>query len=252
MNIAVITGASSGIGIEYVDAVAEAFPQLDEIWLIARRKNRLEELASRYPQKKIVPIPMDLSLESSFEEYQKLLKEKNPNVQVLINNSGLGKLCDFNGADYQEQIEMVDINCRALTAMASITLPFMSKGSVLLNTCSIAAFVPTPRMTVYCSTKAYVFSFSKALREEVKKQGINVLAACPGPMDTEFLKVAGIEGKSKLFDFCPRVNAQKMARNSLKKACKGKSVYTELLIYKVYRVIGKILPHNWIMGKTTA
>ena len=252
MNIAVITGASSGIGVEYVKAVNDQFPDLQEIWIIARRKDRLEEIAGQYPPGKIVPVALDLTCDSSYEAYQAMLEEKKPCVQVLVNNSGLGKLGDVRGADYREQIQMVDVNCRALTAMATITLPYMQAGSVLLNTCSIAAYVPTPRMAVYCSTKAYVFSYSKALREEVKKAGIRVLAACPGPMDTEFLNVAGINGNSKLFDFCPRVSAGEMARKSLIKARKGRAVYTNKLIYKVYRVLCKLLPHNWIMWKTTA
>ena len=100
---------------------------------------------------------------------------------------------------------MIDLNCRALTAVTRCCLPYMAAGSLILNISSIASFAPTPRMTVYCSTKAYVQSFSRALREELRPRGINVLAACPGPMDTEFLlPVAGCEhGKSRTFDALP-------------------------------------------------
>ena len=127
----------------------------------------------------------------------------------------------------------------------------IKKGSAIINVCSIAAFVPTPRMTVYCSTKAYVFSFSKSLREETKKSGINVLAVCPAPMDTEFLAVAGIEGKSPLFDKLPRVKPAEVAEKSLRKAFAGRAVYTNRILYKMYRVLGKLLPHNWLMGAST-
>ena len=129
----------------------------------------------------------------------------------------------------------------------------MKSGSAVLNVCSIAAYIPNPRMAVYCSTKAFVFSFSKALREELKVKKINVLAACPGPMDTEFLTVADIpKGASKLFDFCPRVDPAVMAKKSLKYAFNGKAVYTNKIIYKFYRILCKIAPHNLLMKKFTA
>jgi short-subunit dehydrogenase len=103
-------------------------------------------------------------------------------------------------------------------------------------------------MAVYCSTKAYVMSLSRCMRAELKKRGINVLAACPGPMSTEFLSVAGIlEGASKTFDNLPRVSPLSMARNSLKASKKKRAVYTDTLFYKFYRCLAKILPHSVVM-----
>ena len=140
---------------------------------------------------------------------------------------------------------MVDLNCRALTAITRLCLPYMLDDSLVLNVASIAAFAPTPRMTVYSATKAYVLAFSKALHEELRPRGIKVCAVCPGPMDTEFWDVAGVgEGKSRLIDKLPKVSPTAVATGSLRAAKRGKRSYTNSLFYKFYRVLAKILPHG--------
>ncbi len=244
MNVAVITGASSGLGKFYVEAAAKE--NYDEIWIIARRREILEQIAK--DNKKIKVLALDLTKESDLEFYKNELSVSGAKVKLLINNAGFGKLGDFDEMDKKDCGGMVDLNCKALTVMTNVTLPFMSEKSEIINVCSIAAFAPNPRMAVYCSTKAYVFSFSKALREELKKHKINVMAVCPGPMDTEFLSLANIEpGSSKTFDTLPRVSPEKIAYKSLKKSKKGNAVYTESAFYKFYRVLGKLLPHNLVM-----
>ena len=252
MNIAVITGASSGLGIEYVRAAAEQYPDLDEIWVIARRLDRLQALADRFSHPLIRPVALDLLLDDSFQAYADLLKAENPQVRLLINNAGFGKLDDFADIPAAVQGDMVTLNDKAPVMMTAITLPYMTKGAVILMTCSIASFVPTPRMTVYCSTKAFILSLCKSLREELKPRGIRVHAACPGPMDTEFLAIADIpQGRSHTFDTLPRVSAARMADRSLCAARKGRATYTDRWFYKFYRVLGKLLPHNWLMKRMT-
>lgn len=251
MSMAIITGASSGLGREYTLAVHQTHPEIDEFLLIARRRERLEALAAQLHGKTVHILPLDLTRPESRDQIVSFLKEHRAQVRLLVNNSGYGWMGAVDESNPEMQAEMVNLNCGALTAMCAMVLPYMSGGGVILNVCSIAAFVPTPRMSTYCSTKAYVFSFSKSLREEVRANGINVLAACPGPMDTEFLDVAGITGKSKLFARLPRVSPEQMARKSLQKAFAGRAVYTNLPFYKFYRVMGKLLPHNWLMKLTT-
>lgn len=254
MSMAIITGASSGLGMDYALEVYRQHPEIEEIVLIARRRERLEALAEKLSGRRVTVLALDLTKRESREEIAAFLAEKsgaaNP-VRLLINNAGFGWMGNVGEGDAELQADMVQLNCGALTALCALTLPYMKKGSVIVNVCSIAAFVPTPRMTVYCSTKAYVLSFSKSLREETKKQGINVLAVCPAPMDTEFLSIAGIEGKSKTFDMLPRVKSAEVAKKSLRKAFAGRAVYTNRVIYKLYRVLGKLLPHNWLMGIAT-
>lgn len=247
MNIAVITGASSGLGWEYAREVYTSRAELDEIWVIARREERLKELQSELGST-VVPIAFDITDPQAIKNYVSLLKEKNVTVKLLINNAGFGKLGNFDKLSLEENAAMVRLNCEALTAMTAATLPFMNEHSEILNSCSIASFAPNTRMAVYSSTKAYVMSFSRALREELKPRKINVLAVCPGPMDTEFLSVANIDkGSSKTFDRLPRVNARVMAVKSLKASQKRKAVYTNRFFYKFYRILAKILPHSLIM-----
>lgn len=248
MRIAIITGASSGLGYEYVKEVIAQFPELDEYWLIARRLGRLELIRNEFPEKKLRLCPLDLTKEESYAEYAAMLREKDPTVKVLINNAGFGKLGRFTDIPMNEQLNMIDLNNRALTAITAITLPYMRRRSLILNVCSIAAFAPNPRMTVYSSTKAFVMSFSRALRFELKDRGINVTAVCPGPMKTEFLPVAGIEkGSSPAFDKLPYCHPDSVASNSLAKAKTGAAVYTDLGFYRFYRVLSKILPHELVM-----
>lgn len=251
MSMAMITGASSGLGMDYAMEVYKQHPEIDEIVLIARRRERLEELAKKLLGRKVTILPLDLTKRESRAQIADFLAEKNADVKLLVNNAGFGWMGNVGEGDAELQADMVSLNCGALTALCALTLPHMNKGAVIVNVCSIAAFVPTPRMSVYCSTKAYVLSFSKSLREETKKNGINVLAVCPAPMDTEFLSVAGIEGKSKLFDRLPRVKSCEVAQKSLQKAFAGRAVYTNRVMYKLYRVLGKLLPHNWLMGMAT-
>ena len=251
MKTAVITGASAGLGVELLRAAIELCPEIDTYWLIARRRDRLEALQAQFPNKTLRAVPLDLSDRASFETLRTLFTEEKPDIALLINNAGMGKLCDFDTADTDIHLAQVDLNCRALTAVTHLCLPYMQKNSSVINISSIASFAPTPRMSVYCSTKAYVQSFSRALREELKSRGINVLAVCPGPMDTEFLGLAGCDsGKSRTFDTLPHQNPQKMARGAVKAALKGKSVYTMGFFYNLYRVLSHLVP-KCIMMKIT-
>lgn len=247
MTVTVLTGASSGLGKAFFEALCADVPT-GEIWVIARRRERLEALAAAHPQRAVRILPLDLTKDESFAALQALLEAEKPQVKALINNAGFGKLGNVADVPGTAAAGMVDLNCRALTVLSTLFLPYMQKGSFLLNVCSIAAFVPNTRLTVYSSTKAYVFSFSTALRKELKPRGINVLAVCPGPMATEFLPVAGIEnGASKTFERLPYCDPERVAKTALKKAQKGRAVYTPRGFYKFYRVLAKLLPHNWLM-----
>ncbi len=248
MNIAVITGASSGLGKEFYRAVTRMYPELDEIWLIARRKDRMEALARESLGIRTVVLPLDLTKQENYNLYRRLLETVKPSVFLLINNAGFGKLGNLVDEEYEDQMTMVDLNDRALTALTCITLPYVQDDGLIVNTASIAAFAPNPRMTVYSATKAFILSFSKSLREELKPRGINVLAVCPGPMDTEFLDVANIrEGDSEAFRKLPYCDPAKVAQKALLKGEEGKAVYTPKVFYKFYRVLAKLLPHNLIM-----
>lgn len=247
MKIAVVTGASSGLGKEFAKAIETLRPDIEEIWLVARREDKLKEVANQIKIKTRI-LSLDITDNSAIQEYENALKGANADVRLLINNAGYGKMGLFDELSKEDNGGMVRLNCEALTVISSITLEFMNEGAEIINSCSIASFAPNTRMAVYCSTKAYVMSLSRCMRAELKRRKINVIAICPGPMDTEFLSVAGINpGSSRTFDTLPRVNPRVMARKSIIASSKKRAVYTNLLFYKFYRILAKILPHSLVM-----
>jgi len=247
LRVAIITGASSGLGEQYALAVDKLCETIEEIWVIARREDKLNSLAAKL-SKKVKVLPLDITKTEDLEKFSKELDAPNTEVKLLINNAGFGKLANFDSVSSEISAGMVRLNCEALTVITAMVLPQMSENSEIINSCSIASFAPNTRMAVYSSTKAYVMSFSRALREELKSRKINVLAVCPGPMDTEFLSTAGIEkGTSHTFDTLPRVKPDVIAKKSLIASKKRKAVYTNLLFYKFYRFLAKILPHSIVM-----
>ena len=246
MSIAILTGASAGLGKSFFKSLIARHPNLDGIWLIARRRERLEEMAADSPIP-VTVLPLDLVDAANYDVLAAALKEADAKVKILINNAGLGELDNVADSTWPVQSRMVDLNCRALTAVTTVVLPYMERGSFIVNVCSIASFCPNARMTVYSSTKAYVMSFSRGLREELRPLGINVLAVCPGPMKTEFLDVANITDRSPMFKTLPYSDPDIVADRAVKWAGKGKSVYTPKFLFKFYRVLAKLVPHSLMM-----
>ncbi len=186
MNIAIITGASSGMGREFAVQLDKCLGKTDEIWLLARRKEPLEKLASSL-QTKARAIAVDLTEETSLKQFEEVLAIQNPKITVLVNCAGIGSHKPFARQSREEIESMVQLNIVALTRMTMICLPYMRKGSKLLQFSSGAAFVPQQAFAVYAASKAYVYSLSRALEQELKGRGITVTAVCPGPVNTPFL-----------------------------------------------------------------
>lgn len=246
MKIGIITGASSGLGKEMIIHADKYFSDIDEYWLIARSADKLEA-AAKESGKRCRVLPLDLTRTDFTEKLVSAISEAGAEVALFVNNSGCGFLGDFDESSLESQMTMVDLNVRGMTAAAHCVLPFMKKGSAIINISSIASFCPNARMTVYSSTKAYVTSFSRGLGFELKKRGINVCAVCPGPMDTAFLDRGNIKGNSKTFEALPYCNVTRTAAGALKAAKRGKYVYTPTLFYKFFRLLAKILPHRLVM-----
>lgn len=246
MSIAILTGASAGLGRSFFKSLTARYPDLDSIWLIARRRERLEEMGADSPVP-VTVLPLDLVDPVSYDILAERLTAQQASVKILINNAGLGELDNVADSTWPVQSRMVDLNCRALTAVTTVVLPHMERGGFIVNVCSIASFCPNTRMTVYSSTKAYVMSFTKGLREELKPLGINALAVCPGPMRTEFLDVANITDRSPMFKTLPYSDPDAVADKAMAAAAKGRCVYTHLSLFKFYRVLAKLVPHNLMM-----
>lgn len=188
MKIAVITGASAGIGREFVYAV-DRQGQYDEIWVIARRAERLEELKSAC-KNKIRPVPLDLSDSGSIESFAALLKAEQPEMALLVNAAGCGVFGPFEEKELDKLLGSAQLNALSLTAMCHVSLPYMRSGSAIVNMGSNSAWQPVPYQAVYGASKSYVLSFSRAIGRELRSRGIHVMCVCPGWIKTEFQKVA--------------------------------------------------------------
>lgn len=255
-NIAIITGASSGMGKEFALQVAQKY-DFDEIWILARRLENLEEIAHSINETKnfqtVKPVQIDLGSADGVYELEKLLAQENEKltkvesgiqIGLFINNAGFGTYGPFEETSIKTQMNMVELNCTSLTGLCGIALPYMTKGSVIINTSSLAAFMPLGNFAVYAATKAYVLSFSTALAAEVKDKGIKVHALCPGSVSTEFANVASNGARKEVKGGIP---PQKVVAQCLKRAYKGKTK-------SLYRLKWKCLSFmsHFVSGKTVA
>lgn len=230
-RIIIVTGASSGLGIEFARQLVRT-RDADEIWLIARRKDKLEGLANelsglRKGEAYIISrvIALDLGGSSGVRHFQKLLEDERAAgefaIDTLVNNAGFGTYGTFRETPLDRELEMIDVNVYALTGLCHAALPFMGKGSMIINVASLAGFIPLGNFAVYGATKAYVLSFSTALAAEVADSGIFVSTVCPGPVDTEFASVASNGAREKVVD---GKNPAAVVAHCLRSAGKGRHI----------------------------
>jgi uncharacterized protein len=192
-----ITGASSGLGAEFARQLA---PRARCIILAARRLDRLESLAAEISRSGLAVhcLTVDLGLEDDTQRFLSELAALGPKIDVLINNAGVGDHGLFEESDWPRVQSMIEVNVRALTQVTHAVLKdlILSERGAILNVSSIASLLPLPQMAVYAATKAYVTSFSEALRAELRGTGVSVTALCPGPVDTEFFTIAERPGSN--------------------------------------------------------
>lgn len=227
-EIAIITGASSGMGTEFARQLAEK-KLYDEIWIIARREDKLKAAANKinaeFGVSSVKPVVMDVGNRDGVFALKKFIEEENAkekiSLKMLINNAGFGTYGPFDETDVNREMDMVDLNCTALTGICGIALPYLSSGSIIINTASLAAFMPLGNFAVYGATKAYVLSFSVALAAELKDKGIKVMALCPGSVSTEFANVASNGVRKEVKGGRDPV---KVVRHCLNKTFKGKKI----------------------------
>ena len=242
MKIALVTGASSGLGREFVRQIAEQ-GKVEEIWAIARR-DRLEALQSI----SAVPIrvlALDLTRPGDIEYLRNTLQDELPDIRILVNAAGMGRMGPTVDIPAKDNDAMIDLNCRGLTEMTCTCLPWMHKGTRIINLASAAAFCPQAKFAVYAATKSYVLSFSRSLAAELKEKGIFVTAVCPGPVDTPFFEVSGkLPGGMKEAVMADPVQVVKQALIDAKYK-KEVSVYGTAM--KGAEAATKVLPHGMIL-----
>lgn len=245
-KIIVVTGASSGMGKDFVKQI-ETKEKVDEIWVLARREDRLIEL-SHEVNTKIVPIAIDLSDMEQIKIYNEKLEKECPNVILLANCSGFGKFEHYENIPLETNLNMIDLNVKAVVAMTNYTLPYMSKGARIVNIASCSAFQPIPYINVYASTKAFLVHYSRALNVELKYRGISVTAVCPFWTKTEFFERAvNHDKKDVVIKYSVIYDSKKVVAKAIKDAYKRK----DLSVYggknNLQRLLVKMLPHKLVM-----
>lgn len=244
-NIVIITGASSGIGMEFALQIDAHLRKTDEIWLIARNRQKLKALSAQM-RNNIRVIAMDITVDAQIDRLRDMLREERCRIRMLVNSAGYGIIGDVAELKLQEQTGMVRLNCEALTAVTRCCLPYMSRGSRIIQMASSASFVAQPGFAVYAATKSYVDSFSMALRQELKERQIYVTSVCPGPVDTPFFDIAERHGSTLSIKKLTLVTPERVVSQALRDACLKRPRSVCSLPILAFEAVCKLLPHTVI------
>lgn len=236
----IITGASSGLGKEYLKQLLSDH-SIEECWILARRKELLLELSRQ--DERIIPVSIDLTNKKQLYAFINMLDQEKPNIQLLINNAGMGKVGSVEESSINDTANMIDLNCKALVIMTQICLPFMHAGSRIIEIASVAGFQPMPNFAVYAASKAFVLSYTKALHKELKYRKIKVTAVCPyWVKDTQFISIA--ENHADYQNMTLATTSETVVRNSLKDSIRNKTISTPDIVSRFDHIVSSILPDS--------
>lgn len=245
-NIAVITGASSGLGKEFVRIINQK-KNIQEIWAIARNQDKLDSLRKEFGTK-IKPISMDLSDLSQIKLLGQMLPAEDVQVCYLINNAGYGIFGSYADLDVEESINMLNLNINAVVAVGLTCIPHMCRGSHIINISSQSAFQPLPYMNLYSASKVFVRNYTRSLHVELKDRGITATAVCPGWMKTNFFGRANIGASKTVSRFFGMSSTAKVAQKAIADADRGKDLSIYSLYVNICHIFSKILPQKFMMG----
>ena len=232
------------MGREFVRQIDRHTKTLDEIWVIARRRDRLQALQSEATNVPVRILDMNLCQESDLNNLADLLEEAKPAVRILVNAAGVGRAGYFNEITRKEAERMVDVNDKALVSVTHIVIPYMTRPGNIIQMASASAFLPQQEFAVYAASKAFVLSFSRALHAELKEKGITVTAVCPGPVDTEFLDICNAGRDEKPLKQLVTVKAEPVVAKALRDAKAGKEISVYGMPMKMVHLAAKLLPHG--------
>lgn len=241
MSIAIITGASSGVGEEFVKQVS-ARGSIDEFWLLGRDDKRLAQIAETIDQPTRL-FAFDLTDVAARKEFLETVKKEAPSVRLLVNSAGFGVIGPFTEVSLKDNIGMVELNCTAVVELCYGIIPYMRPGGAIVNMASVAAFLPQTYFSVYAASKAFVLRFSQALAEELLSRDIRVVAVCPNPMPTRFFDRAGNGhgGGFKRIGFEP---TESVVAHALYQLDRRRRVSVTHPAAKGLLLLSRILPHR--------
>lgn len=250
MSIAIITGASSGIGAEFAKGYAD---RVDELWLVARRKDKMIELGDNLEVKYRV-ITADLSTKDGIEAIRTALETEKPKVKYLVNAAGFGDFGAFDEIEESKVEMMIDLNVKSVVLITHMVIPYMERGGRIIQLGSGSCFAPLPYFNTYSSGKVFVLHYTKSLNFEIKKYGLRATCFCPGWVHTEFLGKAtakpGIT-RPKESAMKPMLNCSDVVKRCIKASDKGRVMYVTNWYTKLQHLLFKIIPdpiltHLWL------
>lgn len=239
MRIAVVTGASSGLGKEFAKQIDDF--GFKEIWCIALEKKGLEQLQAEM-KTPIKQLALDLTKDESFAIYKNELENKKPIVEILINCSGFGKFGSYQEIPLAQSVNMIDLNCSGTVKMTELTLPYIKEGGRILQISSISAFSPIPYVNVYAATKAFIKSYSVSLNVELKPRNISVTCACPFWTKTQFFDRAKLTGKEVITYYATMYDPKKVVKKAIKDMLNRKSLSMYGFTTKLMAFLARIVP----------
>ncbi len=245
-QVAIITGASSGLGRSFAMALDQRLPNNIAFWLIARHEKGLQETASEL-NRDVRLLPLDLTLPESFDSLNTIIENEKPTVCYLINNAGEGRAGYFEEETLVMHRSLSDLNVRAPLLMTSLALPYMERGSRVLFTASVAAFLPQPGFATYASSKAMILSFGRALAEELRSRGIYVSVTCPNPMMTNFFSPEEKDAFQNSFKRISIEDPDVVAKKTLAAVERGRKVIVTGGWGKCIRIAARIVPTSWLI-----
>ena len=229
-RIAIVTGAAGGIGSKFIEKIS-VMDDIDEIWAVGRNPEKLEALKTI--SSRIVPVIMDLS-SVSCRVLSDMLKEKKPDVRILVNNAGTGYMGAFDKMSPEQVVQICNINCTAPAAIMSEVLPYMTKGARILNISSASSFQPDPYLAMYSASKVFLKNLSRAVNNELKARGITVTS------------------KGRKINYIGMLKPEKVVSRALKDSAKGKDMSVPGWFAKYFRFYSKITPTGIVMRQWAA
>ena len=240
MSVAIITGASGGIGSEFARQLNQ-LGVIDEFWFVARNESRMQALADELGVKAKI-ISADLTTMDGINKVSVALEEEKPSVSFLVNASGFGNYGAFDEISEDEIIKMIDLNAKALVLLTHMTVPYIEVGGRIIELGSGSCFAPLPYFNIYSSSKVFVLHYTKSLNYELKKYGVRATCFCPGWVDTEFLCKSKANGNTHPKTMKPLLKCEDVVRKCIKASIKGRVMCVTNWYTKLQHLLFKIVP----------
>lgn len=249
-RVALITGASSGMGREFARRLV-ALGECDEVWLVARRREPMEQLGRELG----VPARIlcaDLSTDEGLSVLRSALAEASPSLSWVISAAGFGVFGRFDEVSDEDVFKMIDLNVKGAVAVTRMAVPYIPRGGHIVELGSGSVFCPLPNFNIYASSKAFILHFGRAMREELKHLGISCTVFCPGWVDTAFFSTADKEGddvhKPPMEKRKPLLKVDRCVRGAVRAAKRGRALYVTNWYTKLEHLLSKLLPALWLIA----